>query len=125
VAVEGTNKERHECTVCGHAQERTAPCYHKNTEIRDAKKATDTTDGYTGDTYCTDCGKLVSSGEIIKATGSQESTSEEESTSAGEGTVGGDSYISIGGCESSVSGGAVIIVCAMCAIGLFKKKKER
>ena len=42
---------------------------HANTEIRDAKDPTCTTAGYTGDTYCTDCGKLVAKGEIIEATG--------------------------------------------------------
>ena len=42
---------------------------HTNTEIRDAKAPTCTTAGYTGDTYCTDCGKLIAKGEIIEATG--------------------------------------------------------
>ena len=42
---------------------------HKNTEVRGAKKATCTEDGYTGDTYCTDCGALVAKGQVIKATG--------------------------------------------------------
>ncbi len=40
---------------------------HSNTEIRNAKKATCTEDGYTGDTYCVDCGKLLIEGEIIPA----------------------------------------------------------
>lgn len=35
------------------------PCDHKNTEIRNAKDATCTKDGYTGDTYCKDCGKKI------------------------------------------------------------------
>ena len=42
---------------------------HANTEIRDAVEATCTTAGYTGDTYCTDCGQLVKKGEIIQAKG--------------------------------------------------------
>ena len=42
---------------------------HLNTEVRDAVDATCTEDGYTGDTYCTDCGKLVAEGEVIPATG--------------------------------------------------------
>lgn len=42
---------------------------HLNTEVRGAKDATCTEDGYTGDTYCTDCGKLISAGEVIPATG--------------------------------------------------------
>ena len=47
----------------------TAACAHENTEIRNASDATCTEDGYTGDTYCTDCGGLVSSGTVIPATG--------------------------------------------------------
>ncbi len=42
---------------------------HANTEVKGAVAATCTTDGYTGDTYCTDCGKLLVKGEVIPATG--------------------------------------------------------
>jgi len=42
---------------------------HSNTEVRGAIDATCTEDGYTGDTYCLDCGKLVAEGEVIPATG--------------------------------------------------------
>lgn len=42
---------------------------HTNTEIRGAKDATCTEDGYTGDTYCKDCGTLVAKGKVIKALG--------------------------------------------------------
>ena len=42
---------------------------HANTELRDAKEPTCTEEGYTGDVYCTDCGALVSKGEVIPATG--------------------------------------------------------
>ena len=45
------------------------PCSHKNTEIRNAKDATCTEPGYTGDTYCTDCNEKISDGEIIPALG--------------------------------------------------------
>ena len=43
------------------------PCSHKNTEIRDAKAATCTEPGYTGDTYCKDCNEKISDGKIIPA----------------------------------------------------------
>ena len=52
----------------------TKPCEHKNTEIRDAKEATCTETGYTGDTYCKDCNKKISSGEVIPAKGHTEVT---------------------------------------------------
>ena len=47
-------------------------CEHENTEIRNAKAATCTEDGYTGDTYCTDCGEKIGTGEVIPATGHTE-----------------------------------------------------
>ena len=44
-------------------------CEHKNTETRNAKDATCTEDGYTGDIYCKDCGEKITVGEIIPALG--------------------------------------------------------
>ena len=40
-------------------------CNHSNTEVRNKKDATTSSEGYTGDTYCKDCGKLISSGSAI------------------------------------------------------------
>ena len=45
------------------------PCAHENTEIRNAKAATCTEPGYTGDTYCKDCNEKIRDGKIISATG--------------------------------------------------------
>ncbi len=43
---------------------------HKGeTEVRDAKAATCSEDGYTGDTYCLDCDTKIADGEVISATG--------------------------------------------------------
>ena len=39
-------------------------CEHINTEIRDAKDATYTEEGYTGDTYCKDCGEKIATGTV-------------------------------------------------------------
>ena len=44
-------------------------CEHENTEVRNAVDATCTTDGYTGDTYCTDCEELLENGTTIPALG--------------------------------------------------------
>ena len=44
-------------------------CYHRQTEIRNAKAATCTEDGYTGDTYCKSCGARIAKGTVIPATG--------------------------------------------------------
>ena len=48
------------------------PCDHKNTEIRNAKGATCTVPGYTGDTYCKDCGEKIGTGTAIPAKGHTE-----------------------------------------------------
>ena len=50
----------------------TVACRHADTEIRDAKDATCTAPGYTGDTYCRKCGNKISSGEVIAAKGHTE-----------------------------------------------------
>ncbi len=44
-------------------------CQHTNTEVQNAKEATCTEAGYTGDTVCKDCHVTVSQGETIPATG--------------------------------------------------------
>ncbi len=51
------------CADCGYA------CGHADTELRNAKKASCTEDGYTGDTYCRACGEKLRSGTVIKAAG--------------------------------------------------------
>ena len=45
------------------------PCAHENTELRNAKEATCTEPGYTGDTYCKDCGEKIGTGTAIPAKG--------------------------------------------------------
>ena len=48
------------------------PCAHENTELRNAKDATCTVPGYTGDTYCKDCGEKIGTGAAIPAKGHTE-----------------------------------------------------
>ncbi|MBQ3216952.1 MAG: leucine-rich repeat protein [Oscillospiraceae bacterium] len=50
-------------------QEIPETCWHANTELRDAQEPTCTESGYTGDSYCVDCGELLAQGEEIPATG--------------------------------------------------------
>lgn len=47
----------------------TSDCKHGDTEIKDAKEATCTENGYTGDTYCKDCNAKIRDGKVIPATG--------------------------------------------------------
>lgn len=44
-------------------------CDHTHTEIRNQREATCTQTGYAGDTYCTDCDKLLSTGKELAALG--------------------------------------------------------
>ena len=46
-----------------------APHTHDNTQNRGAVAATCTAEGYTGDTYCRDCGEKISAGTVIPAAG--------------------------------------------------------
>ena len=55
---------------CGETETReVAALGHGETEVRGAVAADCTTDGYTGDTYCTVCGEKVATGEVIPALG--------------------------------------------------------
>lgn len=65
-------KKTHHCTDegCDKTWIETIPATgHQHTEIKNKKEATCKEDGYSGDTYCKDCGQLISKGAIVKATG--------------------------------------------------------
>ena len=59
------------CSVCGDKSDETFEygdvdgTKHGETEVRDAVAATEEQEGYTGDTYCKDCGKKIASGTTI------------------------------------------------------------
>ena len=57
------------CEVCGVEYGEVNSTNHVNKETRNAKQATCTEKGYTGDTYCKDCGIKLSDGKEIPATG--------------------------------------------------------
>ena len=44
-------------------------CLHTDKEVRNMKQASCLENGYTGDTYCKDCGEKLSEGEITEAAG--------------------------------------------------------
>ena len=57
------------CSICGNTKtEKVSKTDHQHTEIRDQKNPTCKEAGYSGDTYCTDCGKKISSGKAIAKT---------------------------------------------------------
>ena len=58
------------CAVCRETKTEEIPATgHQNKEIRDKKAATCTKAGYTGDTYCKDCGELLKTGKETDALG--------------------------------------------------------
>ena len=61
---------RYTCTVCSVTKDETVEATgHQHTVVRNQSAATCTTNGYTGDTYCTDCGAKLSSGAWVNAVG--------------------------------------------------------
>ena len=65
-----TCKDKAVCEVCQQPYGELDKNNHTGgTEIKDAKDATCTVNGYTGDTYCKDCGDKLESGKVIPAAG--------------------------------------------------------
>ena len=63
---EATCSKKAICEVCGKEYGEINENNHKNTEVRNEKEATCSEEGYTGDTYCLDCNKVVEKGETIE-----------------------------------------------------------
>lgn len=62
-------KESRTCSRCGTTETRTIPALGHKTELQNAKAASCTEPGYTGDEVCTVCGVTVNAGTVIPATG--------------------------------------------------------
>ena len=57
------------CSICGDEKtEKVSATGHQHTEIRNKKEATCKEEGYSGDTWCKDCGKKILSGQTIAKT---------------------------------------------------------
>ena len=61
--------ESRTCSRCQETETRTIQALGHTPELRDAKDAGCTQDGYTGDTYCSVCGQLLTRGQVIPAKG--------------------------------------------------------
>ena len=57
------------CSVCGESFGEVDANNHVHTTVKNQKKATCTQTGYTGDTYCADCNKLLGMGKELAALG--------------------------------------------------------
>lgn len=84
----------------------TKGCAHENTTIIDAKEATCTEEGYTGDVYCEECGTVIKSGEIIPATGHSTVLQSYRAATCTEEGYTGDEVCTI--CGEIVTSGTVI-----------------
>ena len=94
-------------------------CSHAITEVRDAKDATCTAPGYTGDTYCTVCNEKVKKGEPIPATGhTEEMRNQLEPTLTTPGYTG-DKYCKV--CNLLIEQGKAI----PCSTGWLESKQGR
>ena len=82
-----TCAKRAVCTRCGKPYGNTDGSNHGDTEVRGIIAATCTTGGYTGDTYCMDCGVKTKTGNATPALGHDyTSTVTKEPTMDSEGT---------------------------------------
>ena len=57
------------CSVCGENFGEVDATNHVHTTVKNRKEATCTQTGYTGDTYCTDCNKLLETSKELAALG--------------------------------------------------------
>ncbi|MBS5673051.1 MAG: fibronectin type III domain-containing protein [Lachnospiraceae bacterium] len=62
-------------------------CKHTSTEVRNQKAATCTAAGYTGDTYCKNCNKKLSTGKSIAAKGHSTTTKTQKATASKDGKI--------------------------------------
>ena len=97
------------CEYCGKPYgDKDAANHTGGTEVRNARAATCTADGYTGDTHCKGCGDKLQSGAVIKATGHTGGTevrNARAATCTGNGYTG-DTYCKT--CGNKLQSGAVI-----------------
>ena len=97
------------CEYCGKPYgDKDAANHTGGTEVRNARAATCTADGYTGDTHCKGCGDKLQSGAVIKATGHTGGTevrNARAATCTGNGYTG-DTYCKT--CGDKLQSGAVI-----------------
>jgi hypothetical protein len=82
-------------------------CTHKETFVMDHADASCVQDGYSGDTYCLSCSKLVSQGQTIPATGhTNVETRDEKAATCGQDGYTGDVYCL--DCSECITPGSVI-----------------
>ena len=94
------------CSRCGDTTTEIINATGHKTEVQNAKPATCTEDGYTGDTVCTVCGETVAKGEIINATGHKTEVQNAKPATCTEDGYTGDTVCTV--CGETVTKGEVI-----------------
>ncbi|MCD8217085.1 MAG: hypothetical protein LUD01_03400, partial [Clostridiales bacterium] len=82
------------------------PATGHTTEIQNAKDATCTEDGYTGDAVCTVCGETITSGEVIPATGHTTEIQNAKDATCTEDGYTGDEVCTV--CGETITAGETI-----------------
>lgn len=100
VSEDGTAAKTYEVTLTEDV------CTHENTEVRNAAESTCSASGYTGDTYCTDCGKRLAEGTVIVRKAHTTTRINVKEASCTETGYTGDSYCSV--CNTVISTGTTI-----------------
>ncbi len=91
-----TCKKTAVCEVCGVEYGTVNAANHANTEKRNVVEATCTTDGYSGDTYCKDCGVKIADGTIVPAGHKLTKVEEKKATHEADGNI---AYYVCQGCD--------------------------
>lgn len=69
VGIQATCVSKAVCSVCGETFGEVDATNHVHTTVKNRKEATCTQTGYAGDTYCTDCDKLLGTSKELAALG--------------------------------------------------------
>lgn len=95
------------CNNCGDKKKEDIPAKgHVNLETRNIREATCTETGYTGDTVCADCGKVVKSGSVVSAKGHTKVVKNKKSATCTAAGYTGDTYCST--CGEKLSSGSSV-----------------
>ena len=98
-------------------------CVHKNEAVYNADTPTGKHTGYTGDTYCTECGTLVKAGTVIPATGIMEP--EEETDDNGKADVVSGAGAQTGDMTNVVTWIMILTVSGIAVLSVLLCKKKR
>ena len=97
------------CSVCKDTKTETIPMTGEHKlSTKNAKAATCTEKGYSGDKVCSECGKTIERGKEIPAKGHSLTTINKKAATCKEAGYEGDQYCSV--CKQTVSKGKVIPV---------------